>query len=136
MIAVVHARVLGTHKARTPQGKPIMISTPPFDLESTSPQQAIANRARQVHSIVPYLPHWQIIAEYDVKPDTTVTQKKSGQTPRVARAKFDKVFIAEYVAERGMRKHLKITDECLDPMVDSWYLVPVDNNKEQPREIR
>ncbi len=129
MIAVVHSRVLGTQKARTPSGQPIMISTPPFDLASTSPQQAIANRARQVHGIVPYLPHWQIIAEYDVKPDTTVTQTKAGQTPRVARAKFDKVFIAEYVHERGMRKHLKITDDCLDPMTSSWYLTPSKEQK-------
>lgn len=129
MIAVVHARVLGTQKARTPSGQPIMISTPPFDLENTSPQQAIANRARQVHGIVPYLPHWQIIAEYDVKPDTTVAQTTPGQIARVARAKFDKVFIAEYAHERGMRKHLKIADDCLDPMKDSWYLTRVD--KEQ-----
>jgi hypothetical protein len=106
-----------------------MISTPPFDVDTTSPQQAIANRARQVHGIVPYLSHWQIVAEYDVKPDTTVTQKTPGQTPRVARAKFDKVFIAEYVAERGMRKHLKIADDCLDPMKDSWYLTPVDDKE-------
>ena len=106
-----------------------MISTPPFELENTSPQQQIANRARQVHGIVPYLPHWQIIAEYDVKPDTTVTQKTPGQIPRVARAKFDKVYIAEYVAERGMRKHLKIADDCLDPMKESWYLTPVDKKQ-------
>ncbi len=100
-----------------------MISTPIFDDTVTSTADAISKRAHQLFGIVPYLPHWQIIATYDVKPDSTAVVTEQGKQPRVARAQFDVVYIAEYVADRPMRAHLKIADDCLDPMTDSWYLM-------------
>jgi hypothetical protein len=122
MKAVCHARVLGPHKHRTPSGHPILISTPIFDDEQMTPQEAMARRAHQHFGIVPHLPHWTIIATYDVKPDTRVKVTENGKQPRVARAKYDAVYVLEYVHERAMRSHLKVSDDCLDPMVDSWYL--------------
>jgi hypothetical protein len=126
-LAVCHARVLGRDRARTPSGQPVMVSTPVFDLAETSPVQAIAEAARKWRGVVPHHPHWQIIATYVVKPNTTV-QVKDVETKkhRTARAQFDRVYIFEYIAERTLRQHFKIDDTCLDPMVDSWYLNRVE----------
>jgi hypothetical protein len=99
-----------------------MISTPIFDDSVLSPREAIARRVSQTHGAVPYILHWRIIAIYDVKPDTALKVAESGKQRRVAGAQFDVVYIAEYVADRPMRAHLGITDDCLDPMRDSWYL--------------
>ena len=126
MKAVCHARVLGPHKHRTPSGHPIMISTPIFDDEQMTPQEAMARRAHKHFGIVPHLPHWTIIATYDVIPDVAVTVREKGKPSRRTRAAFDVVYILEYMHERSMRAHLKITDDCLDPFVQnpSWYLTP------------
>ena len=119
--AVVHARVLGRDKTRTPSGQPIMISTPIFDDSVMSPREAIARRVQQTHGAVPYLPDWKIIAIYDVKPDPQgITEH--GKPLRAGRAQFDVVYIAEYLADRSMRSHLGINDDVLDPMSQSWYL--------------
>jgi hypothetical protein len=122
MKAVCHARVMGPHKHRTPSGQPIMISTPVFDDAEMTPVEAMARRAHQHFGIVPHLPHWSVIAVYDVKPDSSVRVTEKGKQPRVARAQYDVVYVLEYTHERAMRSHLKITDDCLDPMTDSWYL--------------
>lgn len=99
-----------------------MISTPVFDDTARSPVEAIARRVAQTHGAVPHLPHWRIIATYDVKPDTRVKVVASKKPPRVAGAQYEVVYIAEYLADRAMRSHLGICDDCLDPMKDSWYL--------------
>lgn len=98
-----------------------MVSTPIFDDAVLSPLEAIARRVQQTHGAIPHLPSWRIIATYDVKPDPAGIVEH-GQPLRAGRAKFDVVYIAEYIADRSMRSHLGITDACLDPMVDSWYL--------------
>jgi hypothetical protein len=121
MKAVVHARVLGRDKTRTPSGEPIMISTTIFDDSLMSPREAIARRVSKTHGAVPYLPDWKIIATYDVRPDPSGIVEH-GKPLRAGRAQFDVVYIAEYLADRPMRSHLGINDACLDPMVDSWYL--------------
>ena len=99
-----------------------MISTPIFDDLELNPLQAIANRTHKTHGAVPHLPHWQIIATYDVKPDTSIKVTDKGKQQRAARAQFDVVYVCEYLFDRPMRAHLKIDDSCLDPMADSWYL--------------
>ena len=81
-LAVVHARVLGPRKARTPSGHPIHIHTPVFDDTVTSPQAAIAVRARQLFGIEVHESHWTLIATYDVIDGIAITVKEKGK-PRL-----------------------------------------------------
>ena len=112
MKAVAYSKVLGPRKARTPNGSPIQIGTVVFDDQVTSPATAIANKAHLQFGIVPHIPHWSIVATYDVKP-AAITRHRLG---------YSRVYVMRYDAVAAMREHLGVPDEALDSFINSWYL--------------
>ena len=62
-----------------------------------------------------HLPHWEVIATYDVKPEAIARH----------RLEYNRAYIMKYHVEDGMRKHLGITDDTLDSFTASWYLTRV-----------
>jgi hypothetical protein len=104
------------------------VSSPIFDDALESPVAMIAEAAAKWRGVVPHHPHWSLIATYKVKPNTThLIKNLETKQHRTARAQFDKVYVFEHIGERELRKHFKISDECLDPMAGSWYLVREEN---------
>jgi hypothetical protein len=123
--SVAFARVLGKSRTRTPSGLPITISTPVFDDEQITPQEAIAKRAHETHGAVPHLPHWLVVSTYSVIDDVAATVKANARpAAQYCRAKFDRVYVLEFTADRQVRKDLKLDSIHLDPFDDhpSWYL--------------
>ncbi len=115
-LAIAFSKVLGPRMARTPSGQPIQLSSVPFDLTTTTPQQAIAASALRWHGIVPHAAtltrDWVITAEYDV----VVPAHRTAPA-------YTKLFVLEYVPERAIRAHKNIT--ITDEFADSWYCQPV-----------
>ncbi len=112
MKAIAYAKVLGPKRNRTPHGEPIQINTVVFDDAVTSPATAIAAKAHLQLGIVPHLPHWTIIATYNVIPLAIERH----------RLDYTRVYVMRYEHEAGMRQHLGIEDDCLDSFKTSWYL--------------
>ena len=115
MKAICYSRVLGKHKTRIPNGQPIQIGTVVFDDAVTSPATAIAAKAHLQFGIVPHLPHWSVIATYDVIP-LAIERHRLG---------YQRVYVMRYDGETAMRKHLGIDDSVLDSFAAGcWYLQP------------
>lgn len=98
--AVAYARVFGPKMKSTPLGHPIMVGTGPFDLTTTTPQEAIAVSAKKWHGIEVAVQNWEIVMEEDVI-------QPVGR-PLIP---YTKLYVLRYLPEVAMWKHRGLTDD-------------------------
>ncbi len=118
--AIACARVLGPRLARTPEGHPILLISPPFpDTSLQRAKREMAQTAARWVKTVPHEPHWELLALYE-RTDLGDKRKRD--------AKYAHIYIFENVAERQRRKELGIDDACLDHLAyhHCWYAKKIE----------
>lgn len=107
--------VAGPEQSLQPSGHPIFLQSPPFALAEKSPEQAIAERARDLHGIEIHLPHWELVSTFV----NTASQQRT-------RSGFDYAFVLRYLPEEWLRARAGLSEDKLDaPLAASWYLARV-----------
>lgn len=100
VVAVAYARVFGPKMKADPSGHPIQIGSGLFDLNVTTPQEAIAVSAKHWHGIEVATQNWEVIFEEDV-----IHPRDRPAYP------FSKLYVLRYLPEVAMWKHRGLTDD-------------------------
>ena len=71
---ICHTRLYAARRARTPQGDPILVITPPADGTLITPVQAMIQHASSRHGIHSKAEHWTLVAHEQVTIPSVIYQ--------------------------------------------------------------